>query len=191
MSIDASAPVTAEEYERLALADEEGGLELHFGRLRRKPPMTMEHNDIANELGFVLRSQLDRRAYLVQVQGTRLALSNGRYVIPDVVVVPWELAQRYRNRSDALEVYAEPLPLVAEVWSRSTGDYDLGEKLASYRERGDREIWLVHPYELTVTAWRRLDDTTDYDEMQYHAADLIDILSLPAVQVDLHDLFGE
>lgn len=188
MSIDASAPVTAEEYERLALADEEGGLELHFGRLRRKPPMTMEHNDIANELGFVLRTQLDRAKYRVRVQGGRLLTANGRYLIPDVFVVPADTAA---GRSGKLEVYAEPLPFVAEVWSRSTGDYDLGEKLASYRERGDREIWLVHPYDLTVTAWRRLDDTADYDEMKYHAADLIDILSLPAVQVDLHELFGD
>jgi Uma2 family endonuclease len=54
-----------------------------------------------------------------------------------------------------LEIYDEPLPLVAEVWSPSTGGYDVLAKLPEYRRRGDTEIWLLHPYERTLTAWRR------------------------------------
>jgi hypothetical protein len=33
---------------------------------------------------------------------------------------------------------------VVEVWSRSTGAYDVETKLQGYREHGDAEI-LVHP----------------------------------------------
>ena len=62
------------------------------------------------------------------------------------------------DQHDVLEVYDQPLPLVVEVWSRSTGDYDVEEKLAVYQQRGDLEIWRIHPYERTLTAWRRLPD---------------------------------
>ena len=67
------------------------------------------------------------------------------------------------DQQDVLEVYDQPLPLVVEVWSRSTGDYDVEEKLAVYQQRGDLEIWRIHPYERTLTAWRRLPDGS-YEE---------------------------
>ena len=31
-------------------------------------------------------------------------------------------------------------------------------KLQGYRERGDAEIWVIHPYERTLTIWRRQPD---------------------------------
>ena len=42
-----------------------------------------------------------------------------------------------------LEAYADPLPLVVEVWSRSTGDYDIEVKLQEYQRRsgGDWRTW--------------------------------------------------
>jgi Uma2 family endonuclease len=68
---------------------------------------------------------------------------------------PTAYAAPLRHRQDVLEVYGDPLPLAAEVWSRSTGDYDVNEKLAVYKQRGDLEIWLIHPYERTLTSWSR------------------------------------
>jgi Uma2 family endonuclease len=50
-----------------------------------------------------------------------------------------------RLRGDELELYVEPLPLVVEVWSPSTGQYDVDEKLPEYQRRGDLEIWRFHP----------------------------------------------
>ena len=53
---------------------------------------------------------------------------------------------------------------MVEVWSRSTGAYDVETKLQGYRERGDAEIWLIQPYERTLTAWRRQPDGSYAEE---------------------------
>ena len=89
----------------------------------------------------------------------RLRTSSGSFYIPDVTVVPSSNNRRAREeRSLRLEVYEEPLPLVVEVWSTSTGDYDVEVKLQEYQRRGGAEIWRLHPYEHTLTAWRRQPD---------------------------------
>ena len=54
--------------------------------------------------------------------------SSDSYYIPDVFVIPDELTLPLRGRM-VLETYASPLPLVVEVWSHSTGDYDVEFKL--------------------------------------------------------------
>lgn len=189
MSADTTAPVDAVTYERLALAHPEGNLELHQSHLRRKPPMTMEHNDIATWLGHLLMSQLDRDEYRVRVNMGRAQLDSSSYYIPHVMVIPAELARRHAGRPNALEAYAEALPFVAELWSQSTGDDDAQEKVHQYQRRGDLEIWLIHPYDQTVKVWRKLPGDTGYDELDYHAADLVNILTLPSVEIDLHELF--
>jgi Uma2 family endonuclease len=77
--------------------------------------------------------------------------------------------------------------LVVEVWSRSTGEYDVEEKLAAYQQRGDLEIWRIHPYERTLTAWRRLPDGS-YDET-IHQEGVVSVAALPGVEINLTALF--
>jgi Uma2 family endonuclease len=86
-----------------------------------------------------------------------------------------------------LEVYEDPMPLVAEVWSPSTGDYDVEVKLREYQLRQDREIWRIHPYEQTLTAWRRQPDGT-YSEAVYTSGS-VQPVALPNVTIPLADLF--
>jgi Uma2 family endonuclease len=180
--------VSATTYERVALEDPDSKWEMICGRLRRKPPMTYEHNDLAFELAHAIRTQLNPRAFRVRCDQARVQTA-GSYFIPDVFVVPVTMTQAFRGRPETLEVYAEPLPLVVEVWSRSTGEYDVNEKLAEYRRRGDREIWLVHPYERTLTTWRRKPDGS-YQETVYEHGEL-EASTLPGVTIDLEGLFGE
>lgn len=148
-------PVTERTYERLALEDPERKWELHRGRLREKPGMTAAHNQLGFDLGVVTAQQLDRREYRVRVDSGRTKRRDESYYIPDVFVVPTRLVIPQLGRMDRLEVYEEPLPFVAEIWSPSTGDYDIDEKLPEYMQRGDQEVWRVHPYDRVVTAWRR------------------------------------
>jgi Uma2 family endonuclease len=65
---------------------------------------------------------------------------------------------RPKRGSPGLEYYEQPLPLVVEVWSPSTGEYDIDSKLPEYQARGDKEIWRLHPYERTVRSWQRQPD---------------------------------
>jgi hypothetical protein len=64
-----------------------------------------------------------------------------------------------------------------EVWSRPTGAYDFETKLQGYRERGDRENWFIHPYERTLTAWRRQPDGSYAEEI--YRGGLVAVASCP------------
>src|SRR5579883_1650907 len=153
--------VSVKTYEQVALEDSDEQWELICGRLRAKPPMTAMHNQTARLLVLRLTMQLEAHAPGQYTVGERAAvrIPNGSYYVPDVTVVPLEaVRRRERDNPAGLEIYEEPLPLVVEVWSPSTGDYDVEEKLRRYQERGDAEIWRVHPSERTVTAWRRQPD---------------------------------
>lgn len=179
-------PVSDKTYEQVALEDVEGHWELVCGRLRRKPDMTMEHNSVARRLAFLLQSQLPLDQYEVSVNAARVRLGDGTAFIPDVAVVPVTL-MRHLAGSGRLESYDAPLPFVAEVWSPSTGEYDVDAKLPEYRARGDLEIWRVHPYQGSVIAWRRQADGS-YTE-SVHADGTVRIESLPSVVIDLERLF--
>ena len=135
---EAGTAVTAEEYEQIARDDPDIKWELHRGRLREKPGMSWDHADVITELIFALRGQLDRGEYRVHAENSRLPRSAKNYYIPDLAVVPFAYGRELRGRPDLLEIYTKPLPLVVEVWSRSTGDYDVEEKFPEYRRRGDR-----------------------------------------------------
>jgi Uma2 family endonuclease len=176
-------------YERLALAEPDRKWELRDGHLREKPGMTAAHNELAVTLGHMLLSQLDRAAYRVRIDAGRLQRPEATYFIPDVFVVPTAYVIRLIDQQDVLEVYDQPLPLVVEVWSRSTGEYDVEEKLAVYEQRGDLEIWRIHPHERTLTAWRRLSDGS-YDETMHHQG-VVSPTALPGVEIDLAALFND
>jgi Uma2 family endonuclease len=179
--------ISGEAYERLALAESDRKWELRDGVLREKPGMTAAHNWLEIELGFLLMSQLDRSNYHVRIDSGRVRRPGATYFIPDVFVVPTDYVIPLLDQQDVLEVYDQPLPLVVEVWSRSTGDYDVEEKLAVYRQRGDLEIWRLHPYERTLTAWRRQPDGS-YEQSVYRDG-IIRPTALPGVEIDLTALF--
>lgn len=179
-------PVSEQTYLQLALEDP-NQWELHCGNLRRKPGMTYEHNQVAWELSFRLGQQLDRNRFTVRLSMGHVRRSAENYYIPDVFVIPIELTPPLRGRRDVLEAYDAPLPLVVEVWSPSTGDYDVDAKLPEYQRRGDLEIWRIHPFDRTLTAWRRQPDGS-YAESQYTGG-TVQPVALHGVTIDLDTLF--
>jgi len=180
-------PVSGQTFEQLALEDPEGHWELHCGQLRKKPPMTFEHNEVADELHSRLKEQLDRNRFRVRLGMGHVRRSAENYYIPDVFVIPIELTRPLRGRRDVLEAYDAPLPLVVEIWSPSTGDYDVDTKLSEYQRRGDFEIWRIHPFDRTLTAWRRQPDGS-YTESHF-AGGTVQPVALPNVTIDLDALF--
>lgn len=178
--------INNEAYERLALAEPEAKWELWDGVPREKPGMTAAHNHTAFELGYMLRSQLDPSIYRVRVEAGRVRRPESTYFIPDVFVVPTAyVAQLFELRE--LEVYDQPLPLVVEVWSPTTGHYDITEKLGTYQRRGDDEVWFLHPYERRLNARRRQPDGR-YEEIIFTEG-AVRPIALPGVEIDLETLF--
>ena len=178
--------ISEQEYRELALNDPDSHWELWDGVLVEKPLMSMKHDDVAFHLGYLLQSQLDRSVYRVNVDGGKTRRSPRHYFIPDVVVIPAAFVLPFADDPRAFNAFAEPLPLVVEIWSRTTGDYDSAAKLPSYRERGDAEIWFIQPYERTLTAWRRLPDGSYTEEA--HRGSVVPVASLPGVVIDLDAL---
>ncbi len=151
--------------------------------------MTTRHNQMAYILGFRLQQQLALEDYQISVDTARVRTPTGRTFIPDFVVVPRSLVeQAKRERPTRLESYADPLPLVGEVWSPATGRLDLAEKLPEYQRRGDAEIWFIHPRDRTLTAWVRRPDGS-YAE-QVHRGGTVHPAALPGVSIDLDELFN-
>jgi Uma2 family endonuclease len=178
---------TVQTIEELILRQPDVRWELHEGRLREKPAMAFDHNDAMAKLGHFLLAQLDWSEYTVHVNAGHLKRLERTYYIPDVAVIPLALAAPFRGRFDRAEIYEHPLPLVVEVWSPSTGDYDVDTKVPEYRARGDLEIWRLHPYERTLITWHRQEDGT-YVETRYTGG-LVRPHGLPDVEIDLAALF--
>ncbi len=77
--------------------------------------------------------------------------------------------------------------LVAEVWSPSTGNYDVDAKIPEYQRRGDLEIWRLHPYDRMLTVWRRQEDGS-YETFEQIGGS-IQPFALPGVTIDIDSLF--
>jgi Uma2 family endonuclease len=183
----ATHQLTEEEYVHLVFSEPDRMLELYDGEVREKPGMSWEHSEIFIFLGHLLVQQLDRRQFSVLGE-SRVRRAPGNIFIPDIMVVPTAFAQEFRGQPGRLAILRDPLPLVVEIWSRSTGNYDVSAKIPEYKRRGDLEIWRVHPYQRTITAWRRQLDGS-YDETVHHEGS-IEPVALPNVTVSLDELFG-
>ena len=188
MSTTKTEPMSEETYRQFALGDPQGQWELYRGQLREKPGMSVEHGGIMDNLLAFLYGQLDRNDYRIRTTHARLRRSADTYYIPDIAVIPTPVVQALLDQPGSLDAYLEPLHLVVEIWSPSTGRYDIYEKLPDYQQRGDLEIWYVHPYERTLTAWRRRPDGA-YTEAVYRGG-IVRPESLPGVAIDLETLFA-
>jgi Uma2 family endonuclease len=182
-----TTPVSEATYRELALGNKR--LELLRGQLREKPLMSVEHNDVLDGLLAQLYRQLDRSEYRLRADFGRIRRSADTYYIPDVMVIPAAMVQQLLQRPGSLDSYSEPLPLVVEIWSPSTGGYDIRAKLPDYQQRGDFEIWFIYPYERTLTAWRRQPDGA-YAETVYQSGE-VRVASLPGVAINLEELFAD
>ena len=180
-------PVSEETYRRVALEDPEGKWELVCGHLVEKPLKTTERNDVQRRLDRRLNAQLDEDDYTVSPGNAGLRIPDGDYYVPDLCVIPRTMVRRLRAEPGTFEVYDDPLPLVVEVWSPSTGRAGVDRKLPEYQARGDAEIWRIHPYERTLTAWRRQPDGS-YTETLYTGG-MIQPMALPDVTIEIERLF--
>ncbi|MGH2558303.1 MAG: Uma2 family endonuclease [Thermomicrobiales bacterium] len=175
-------------YEKLAAVDMESRWEIHKGEPREKPSMSYRNSFALVYLGHQLLNQLNQAVFQVRINIGHVSRGDTTYYVPDVFVLPATMLGPDRDRPDVLEVYSDPLPLVVEVWSPSTGSYDRDAKLPEYRRRGDVEIWRLHPFDRSLTAWRRQPNGS-YTETVYHGG-TVQPSALPNVTIDLDALFG-
>ena len=137
---------THEEYLDFEVASEERH-EYVNGEIRLMTGGTPDHNDIASNLLVALKLQLKGKPYRIFVTDQRLWIRDrNRYTYPDIMVVEKPL-QLQTGRTDTV---MNPC-FIAEVLSKSTQDYDHGEKFSAYRTIDSfREYLLIDQYSIHI-----------------------------------------
>ena len=119
---------TPEEYLEFEVASEERH-EYVNGEIRLMTGGTPDHNELAINLAALLKSTLRGKPYRIFGADQRLWIPDRNlYTYPDVMVVEKPL-QLQAGRTDTV---TNPC-FIAEVLSKSTQDYDHGEKFSAYR----------------------------------------------------------
>ena len=131
--------------------------EFYRGEMFAMAGASREHNLIAGNLFFQLRSQLDQRPCEVYQSDMKVRIGpTGLNAYPDVVVGCGEL----QFADDEKDVLLNPIFLV-EVLSESTATYDCGPKAAHYRLLDSlREFLLIDQNVAFVEHYVREDDQT-------------------------------
>lgn len=176
-------------YAQLALEDAESRWELVDGNTRRKPPESFLHGMVIDGLVEQLVPQLRGTAFRMSINHARVMIDSHHILLPDLVVVPRAVSARAaRERPNALETYHTSLPLVIDVWTPATAEFNVEARLPEYRRACAEEIWLVHPAARAVTTWVRRASGA-YEEV-IRTAGIVKAARLPDLALDLNALFS-
>ena len=137
---------TPEEYLELELASETRS-EYRNGEIIPMTGGTPNHNDIAGNLYVLLKLALKGKSYRTFYVDQRLWIPDRNlYTYPDVMV----LAKPLQLQPERTDTVINPC-FIAEVLSKSTQDYDRGEKFVAYRTIDDfQEYLLIDQYSIHV-----------------------------------------
>ena len=135
-----------DEYLKLEIASEIRS-EYRNGEIIPMTGGTPEHNRISGNLYIALSLELKRKPYEVFHVDQRLWIPNvSLYTYPDVMVLPRPL-ELQTGRKDTV---VNPC-FIAEVLSKSTQNYDRGEKFVAYRTiPAFQEYLLIDQYRIHV-----------------------------------------
>ena len=131
--------------------------EYHEGKILKMSGGTARHSGIAQNTGTAISNELRKNNKKCRVYNSdlkvRIELRN-RGVYPDLSVVCNQL-EYYKNRKD---IYLNPL-LIVEVLSKSTKNYDSGEKFRLYRTLPSfKEYLLIYQDQPKIEAWHKMEE---------------------------------
>ncbi|MEM8722059.1 MAG: Uma2 family endonuclease [Cyanobacteria bacterium P01_G01_bin.39] len=137
---------TTEEYLAAEILSEERHEYLN-GEIRLITGGTPNHNEIVGNLLIMLKLALKGKPYRTFITDQRLWIpERSIYTYPDIMVLPSPI-QLQEKRTDTV---VNPC-LIAEVLSKSTKDYDRGEKFLAYRTiETFQEYLLIDQYQIHV-----------------------------------------
>jgi Uma2 family endonuclease len=175
---------TSDEYFELELASETRS-EYRNGDIIPMTGGTPDHNELAINLAALLKSALRGKPYRIFATDQRLWVPNRNlYTYPDVMVVEKPL-QLQTGRTDTV---INPC-FIAEVLSKSTQDYDHGEKFTAYRTIDSfREYLLIDQYTIHIEHYIKTAANqwllSEYDDPNVTLS-----LSTYAAQIEISDLY--
>ncbi|PZD74789.1 hypothetical protein C1752_00886 [Acaryochloris thomasi RCC1774] len=176
---------TPEEYLELeAQADYKS--EYRDGKIVPMTGGTTDHNEITLNLAAALKFALRGRAYKVYIGDVKLWIPRYRlYAYPDVMVIKGD------------PIYAEPGTttvmnpmLIVEVLSKSTRNYDLGEKFQAYRSVPDLQEYCVVDQSQYSAIQHSKTDSGQWLLTEYEAQASVLKFSSVAFQIPFNDLYA-
>jgi Uma2 family endonuclease len=126
--------------------------------IREPPAPSRSHQELVGELHFQVRRALEGKSCRVYVApfDVRLPKSEEADDHIDTVVQPDVLIVCDRNKLDERGMRGAP-DWIAEVLSPATASHDQIVKVPVYERAGVREVWLIHPTDLTLAVYRLED----------------------------------
>jgi len=142
----ATTPKVLTYEEWLKMPEAEGIEEVVRGEIRKMPPNKIIHADVVENLGDLLKAQLDRKTVQVRVSTFGLVIRRDPVTtrVPDIAVF-------IRKNVVERDGYIHSAPeLVVEVLSPGNTRTEQTEKLKDYESLGVREVWVISPEAQTV-----------------------------------------
>ncbi|OYD87380.1 hypothetical protein CDG77_29605 [Nostoc sp. 'Peltigera membranacea cyanobiont' 213] len=148
---------------------------------------TTNHNKIALNLAASLKIALRRKNYDVYIGDVRLWIPRSRqHTYPDVMVIEGQPIYTGTSTTTVMN----PM-LIAEVLSKSTKNYDQGDKFLYYRSIPEfKEYILIDQYQYHVMQYvKTAEDQWSFTELEHESA----TLSLQTIdfQIELRDLYEQ
>ena len=177
---------TPEEY--LALEEQaEYKSEYHNGEIIPMTGGTTNHNEISGNLYANLKFALKKKPYRVYIADVRLWIPyHSVYTYPDVMVIKNEPIYADKSRTTV----TNPI-LITEVLSKSTQNYDQGDKFTYYRSLPSLEEYvLISQNSFHVMQYSKTEDRK-WLLTEYNTEDaLIKLISLD-IEIELTELYTD
>lgn len=148
---------------------------------------TTNHNKIALNFAAALKYGLKKQNYDVYIGDVRLWIPRYRqYTYPDVMLIKGEPIYQNANTTTVMN----PL-LIAEVLSKSTSNYDQGDKFLYYRSIPEfKEYILINQYQYHVMHYVKTDDGKWIFTELESKSDTLTLQNLD-FQIDFQDLYEQ
>lgn len=162
--------------------------EYHDGEIIAMTGGTFNHNRIAGNiyaaLNFALKNQEN---YDIAMGDVKVWIPQSqRFLYPDVMVTTGQ-PQYYENRSDTI---TNPLVII-EVLSKSTQNYDKGDKFRYYRTLPSfQEYILISQYEYNIEQYTKISEYEWRIFYQFEPSAVLELTSFP-FKIPLLDIYNK
>ncbi|WP_367388141.1 Uma2 family endonuclease [Lewinella sp. LCG006] len=192
-NINISKRYTYAEYLQWSL---EESVELIRGQLFKKAPApNLRHQEVSGNLHYLIKKFLWKESCKVfhAPFDVRLPLLVDQQKDEDIttVVQPDICVVCDPDKLDARGCVGAP-DWIIEILSPATSSKDLREKYQIYEQVGVKEYWVIHPHEETLQIFR-LNEEGIYEgrALPYVREDIVQVTSLPGLEIKLDDVFSD
>ena len=139
---------------------EEPRYEIIGGKEIMSPSGTIGHNTVIGNLYWIFKNYFkEHKNGRVFTDSLDVHLADGEVYMPDVKVI-----KNYTVLSNIDTIHVVP-DFVAEVLSKSTRKYDIGEKKDIYEKHGVSEYWTIEPLQKSIDVYHLIDGKYKLDNV--------------------------